>query len=161
MLSSCALREVPIEDLGAVPRYYALVAENLLERALDVTNAMRDARQVGMTGDRHDLRPLSRLLIQATKLIECPRIHDVGGMVLERHHHDDMGFEIVGKRNNRAVGGPERDWLVIQYPVADVFDAGFREVIERVKRLCQSGAEPSARPPAPELLDDIHRFLDG
>src|SRR5262249_13443167 len=161
MLSSCAWREIPIEDPGAVPRDHAGVAENLLERALHVTDSMRNARQVGVTGDRHDLRPLARLLIQAAKLIECPRIHDIRGMVLERHHHDVMNLEIVGKRDNRAVGGLECDWLVVQYPVADIFDAGFREVIERVERLRQSGAEPSARPPPPELLDDIHRFVDG
>src|SRR5262249_26499953 len=108
MLSSCALGEIPIEDPGAVPRDHAGVAENLLERALHVTDPMRNARQVGVTGDRHDLRPLARLLIQAAKLIECPRIHDIRGMVLERHHHDVMNLEIVGKRNNGAVGGLER-----------------------------------------------------
>src|SRR5262245_15428928 len=81
---------------------------------------------------------------------------DVRGMVLERHHHDVMNFEIVGKRNNGAAGGLERDRLVVQHPVADILDAGFREVIERVERLRQPGAEPSARSPPPELLDDIH-----
>src|SRR5215472_3972129 len=47
MLSPRALREIPIEDLGAVPCHDALLTENLLERALHVRDAVRSAREVG------------------------------------------------------------------------------------------------------------------
>src|SRR5262249_27753602 len=106
MLSPRALREIPIEDLGAVPCHDALLTENLLERALHVRDAVRSAREVGMAGNRHDLRPLGRLVIQTAKLMERSRIHALRGMVLQRHHHDVMNLEIVGKRDNGAVGGP-------------------------------------------------------
>src|SRR5262249_3200440 len=43
MLSPFALREIPIENLGAVPRDDAWVAENLLECALHVRDAVRNA----------------------------------------------------------------------------------------------------------------------
>src|SRR5262249_39420010 len=148
MLSPFALREIPIENPGAVPRGDACVAEYLLERALHVSDAMRRARQVGMTGDRHDLRPPARLVIEAAEMIECPRIHDLRRMMLQRHHHDVMNLEIVGERDDGAVDCLERHRLVVEHPVADIFDAGFGEVIERVERLRQSGSEPSARPPA-------------
>src|SRR5262245_5114857 len=90
MLSPFALCEIPIENPGAVPRDDACVAENLLERALHVSDVMRNARHVGMTGDRHDLRALACFFIKAAEMIERPRIHDL---------------RIVGKGDDRAVGG--------------------------------------------------------
>jgi hypothetical protein len=38
-------------------------------------------------------------------LIECPRVHDIRGMVLERHHHDVMNLEIVGRVGGLSVTG--------------------------------------------------------
>src|SRR5262245_17601221 len=108
MLSPRALREIPIEDFCAVPCHDAVMAENLLERALHVRDAVRSARQIRMAGDRHDLRPLGRLVIQAAELIERARIHDLRGMVLQRHHHDVMNLEVVGQGDDGAVGGLER-----------------------------------------------------
>src|SRR6476646_6046814 len=114
MLLPFVLRSIPIENPGAVPRDDTVMAENLLERAPHVSNAMRNARQVGMTGDCHDLRPLRRLVIKAAELIERPRIHDVRGMMLERHHHNVMNLEIVGERDDGEVCGLERDRLVVE-----------------------------------------------
>src|SRR5262249_60250867 len=87
-----ALRAIPVEYFCAVPRHDAVVAENFLERALHVRDAVRSARQIRMAGDRHDLRPLGRLVIQAAELIERARIHDLRGMVLQPHHHDVMNL---------------------------------------------------------------------
>ena len=68
----------------------------------------------------------------------------------ERHQHDVVQFEIVGQRDNRLVRGLQRHRLVVEHPVADIFDAGGGEMIERVEGLRQAGAEPAARRPAPE-----------
>src|SRR5262249_1377754 len=82
------LGQIPVENLRAVPGDDAVVPENGFERALDMGDAVRHAGQVGMHGDRHDLRPLGGFRVEASELIERPAIHHVGGMMLQRHHDD-------------------------------------------------------------------------
>ena len=81
-------------------------------------------------------------------------------MVLQRHHDDVVQLEIVGQRDDRAVPRLERDRLVVAGPVADVFDPGLAQMIDRLEGLRQAGTEPAARPPAGELLDDVERPRD-
>ena len=70
-------------------------------------------------------------------------------MVLQRHHHDVVQLEIVGQRDHRLVRGLQRHRLVVEHPVADVFDAGLGQIIERVEGLRQARAEPAARRACP------------
>ena len=89
--------------------------------------------------------------VEDVEMIERPSVPFVGRVVLQRHHDDVVDLEIVGQRHDRLVRGLHRYRLVVEHPVADIFDAGFRQVIERVEGLRQAGAEPAARPFAGEL----------
>src|SRR5687767_7371734 len=51
-----ALRQVPVENLCAVPAHDARSGQQLRPQALDVPDAVGGARQVRVLGDRHDLR---------------------------------------------------------------------------------------------------------
>src|SRR5215210_1478762 len=82
------LLQVPVEDLRAVPAHNAGPAQQLGPQPLDVADAVRRARQVGMVGDRHDLRPLGRFLVQALEVVHRPQVHLLGAMVLQCHHDD-------------------------------------------------------------------------
>lgn len=56
-------------------------------------------------------------------------------MILQRHHHNIMKFKIVGQGYDRLMSRFKRYGLVVEHPVADVFDAGGRKMIERVEGL--------------------------
>jgi hypothetical protein len=55
---SLPLRPVPVENLCAVPGDDAVMRQEFGKRALHMADAMRYAGQIGMAGDRHNLRPL-------------------------------------------------------------------------------------------------------
>ena len=113
-----------------------------------------------MAGDRHHLGPLGGLGVEPFELVARAHIHDVRGMMLQRHQHDVVDLEIVGQRHHRPVRGLQRHRLVVEHPVADVLDARLRQVIERVEGLRQPGPEPAARPFAGEFLDHVHGAHD-
>ena len=109
--------------------------ENFLERAGDMRDAVRYSRQIRMHGNRHDLCALRGFRVEAAELIERARVHHVGWMVLQCHQHDIVNLEIVGQRHHRAVRGFQRHRLVVEHPVADIFDPGLGEVVERIEGL--------------------------
>ena len=113
-----------------------------------------------MHRDRHDLGAVLRFLVKAIERVHRAPVHLVRRVVLQRHHHDVMQLEIVGQRHHRLVRGLQRHRLVVEHPVADIFDAGLRQIIERVEGLCQARPEPAARRPAPELADDVDGLFD-
>ena len=135
-------------------------AQDLLERALHVADAVRHAREIRVHGDRHEFRPRRRFGVEPLELVHDAPIHLDRRMVLQRHHDDVVQLEIIGQGDDRLVRGLERHRLVVEHPVADIFDAGGREMIERVEGLREAGAEPAARRPAPEFGDDRHRLVD-
>ena len=71
-----------------------------------------------------------------------------------------MQLEIVGQGDHRLVRGLQGHRLVVEHPVADIFDAGLRQIVERVEGLRQARPEPAARRPAPEFADDVDGLLD-
>ena len=105
------------------------------------------------------LARLLRLLVEAIEGIHRAPVELLRRMVLQHHHDDVVQLEIVGQRDHRLVRGLQRHRLVVEHPVADVFDAGLRQIVERVEGLRQAGPEPAARRPAPELADDVDGLL--
>ena len=77
--------------------------------------------------------------------------------MLQRHHHNVMNLEIVGERDDWAVCVFSVTGLVVEYPVADIFDAGLREIIERLEG-CVIRDRTIRAAAAREFLDDIDRF---
>ncbi len=114
-----------------------------------------------MAGDRHDLGALGGFLIEPVELIHRALVEMRGRVILRGEHHDIMDLEIIGQGHHRLVRGRKRHRLVVQHPVADIFDAGLAQIIERVEGLRQTRPEPAARALAGELLDHLHRLLDG
>src|SRR4029453_16062163 len=77
-LSLTARGQVPVENFCAVPAHHAVVAENLRERPLHMTDAMRHAGKIRMAGHSHDFRPLGRLGVQRPEMIERAGVPLVG-----------------------------------------------------------------------------------
>ena len=155
-----SLGQMPIENLCPVPGRDAGPRENFLERALHVADTVGHARQVRMHRDRHEFRPRRRFGVEPLELVHDATVHLDRRMVLQRHHDDVVQLEIVRQGDHRLVGRLERDRLVVEHPVADIFDAGGGKMIERVERLRQPRPEPAARRLAPELGDDGDRLVD-
>ena len=88
--------------------------------------------------------------------------HEGGGrQVLDQRHDDVMDFEIIGKRDDIVVPGLERDWLVVEGPVPDIFESRLRKVIKGLERLRQPWPEPAARWITGEGLDRVTGSHDG
>ena len=120
------------------------------------------AGQIGMHGDRHDLRRARRIPRRGSRTASIERSVDlVGRMILQRHHHDVVQLEIVGQGDHRLVRGLQRHRLVVEHPVADIFDAGLASDNRACRRSASGRARTSraARLPA-ELLDHVHRLVD-
>src|ERR1700724_758942 len=81
-------------------------------------------------------------------------------MSLQRHGDDVVQLEIIWQRDDGAVSGPHGDRLVVARPIAEVFDAGLAQMIERREILRQARAEPPARTRPGKLLDDVERAED-
>ena len=111
---------VPIENLRAVPRRYPRSAQDLFKSTPDMANSVRHTRQIAVHGDRHNFWTFDGFRVEAFKMIHHTLIHLVGGMALEHHHHDVMKFKIIGQGDDGLVRSPQRHWLIIEYPVADV-----------------------------------------
>src|SRR6266700_3031383 len=113
-----------------------------------------------MHGDSHKLWALGGLRIEAFKLIHDAPIHFVGGMVLQRHHHDVMKFKIVRQSDDGFVCSLKCHRFIIEYPIPDVLDTGCREIVERVEGLRQTRSEPTARLLASEFGNDRYGLVD-
>ena len=66
----------------------------------------------------------------------------------------------VRQRHQPALGGADDGRLLVVDPVADIFDAGRRQVLGRVQRLRQPRPQPADRPLAGEARHDGKRALD-
>ena len=135
----------------AVPSCDAGPAQDRFKGAPNMIDPVRHARQITMHGDRHELRPLGRFHVEAVELIHDPPMQLVGGMILQRHHHDVVQLEIVRQGDHRSVRRLERHGLVVEHPVADILDAGSGQMIERVEGLRQSRPQPAARSACPKI----------
>src|ERR1043166_9636321 len=76
-------------------------------------------------------------------------------MSLQRHRDDVVQLEIIGQGDDRAVRGLHIDRLVIDHPIAEIFDPSLAQMIERGEILGQARAEPAARPRPGKFLDDV------
>ena len=113
-----------------------------------------------MAGDRHDLRALRALFVQALELIHRPPEHGVRALTL-KHQDEIVQLEVVRQRHHRRRGGAKRHRLIVQHPVADVLDPGRCQVIERVVGMGKARPPPSSRPVSRECGDQINGSLDG
>ena len=98
--------------------------------------------------------------IEAAEVVHGARMECLRGEVLQVHHDDVVDLEGVRQRHDRSVLGLQRDGVVVEHVVADVFDAGFGQVVEGVEGLREARAEPAARALAGELLDHRHGLGD-
>src|SRR5262247_1976891 len=80
------LRQMPIENFCPVPRCDAGPAQDLLEGALHVADAMWHAREIGMHGDRHEFRPRRRLGIEPFELVHDGAAEPSVGRDVSPHH---------------------------------------------------------------------------
>ena len=71
-----------------------------------------------------------------------------------------MKFKIIGQGDDGLVRSPQRHWLIIEYPVADVLNTCRREMVERVEGLRQARTEPAARSLAREFRDNRYGLVD-
>jgi len=56
-------------------------------------------------------------------------------LMLQGHQHDIVQLEIVWQGRHRLMRGLERYRLIVENPVADIFDACGRQIIERFEGL--------------------------
>src|SRR3954447_3239245 len=123
--------EIPVEDFLAAPAGDAGLRQDLLEGPLDVLDAVGLSRQIGMHRDRHDLGAVLGFLVKAIERVHPAPVHLVRRVVLQRHHHDVMQLEIVGQGDHRLVRGLQGHRLVVEDPIADIFQSGPRKKIQR------------------------------
>src|SRR5258708_1826932 len=152
--------EVPLQYLLAVPVQHAFRLGDGLVHLLEVLDAERLAADVGMDGDRHDLRALGAFLVQALEAVDALSRPVRGFVVLHDHHRNVVAFHRVRQRDERPVRSRDFSGLVVVDPVADVLDAGCSEVLGRVVGLGEPRPQPPDRPLADELLDRVERVQD-
>ncbi len=110
---------------------------------------------------RHHPRVLRALRVEAVELVLAALQPLARGVVLDHHHRDVVELDRVGHRDQRPGLGADLVGLVVVHPVGDVLDALGPQVVERLPRLGEPGAEPAPGLPAGELLDQLHRLPDG
>ena len=125
MLMSGILLVEPIEDFLTVPGDDARLRQDIFQRAADIFDAMGRAADVGMHGQGHDAYIIGAFLIQAVKIIAGPFLVDFRFVILDHLLGDVVDFVIVGQGDDRPVGGLDGHRLIVEHPVADVFDTGF------------------------------------
>ena len=159
-------------DAFCWPRYQSRICSPVQDTTPGLDKISENARstwpmrcgtpgQIGVAGHRHDLRAVGGFLVQHVELIHRAVVEHRRRMILRGEQHDVVDLEIVRQGDHRLVRGLQRHRLVVQHPVADIFDAGLAQIIERVEGLRQAGTEPAARPLAGEFLDHVHRLVDG
>src|SRR3954462_3776207 len=64
------LGPVPVEQLHPVPVHHAGLLRDVIVEGLEILDPVRLAGDVGVDGERHDLRPLRPFLIQPVELVD-------------------------------------------------------------------------------------------
>ena len=136
------------------------MVENMVEDGFEGANPVRNAGQVRVNADGHHAGIVGALLIKAGKLVDtsCPEI--LRGLVLDRMHDDIVGLDRIRHRNHRPVRGSELDGQVVDDPVGDVIDPGFRQKVQRLFRFRQARTFPTCRRLSGKALDGGDGLVD-
>ncbi|OIQ63374.1 hypothetical protein GALL_550850 [mine drainage metagenome] len=137
------------------------MADDIVEQRLQILDAMRDAGDVGMNGDRHDPRVGRALEVQPVELIGAALEELLGRQMLQSVDDDIVGFHRIGDCRHRAVW--RRDVLrqVVDHPVRQIFDAVEAQQIERLVVFGQARAFPRPHRLARKFRDRVDGPLDG
>src|SRR5262245_14100779 len=138
-------RFVPRADLFARREPDALVRGDVVVHCLEVLDAMGDAGDVRVHGERHHARVHRALRVQPVELVLAAGEPLLRRVVLDHHHRDIVELERVRDRDERARRRLDLVWLIVVDPVGDVLDALLGEEVERLPRLREAGPEPAAR----------------
>ena len=136
------------------------LAEHVTIQPLEIADAVRDARDIGMDADRHHATRHRTFLVQAIEVIAAAAQQLLGRMMLHDHHRDVVYLDRVRNREHRTVRGRDVDRLVVEHPVGDVFDSGFGQMIDGLEGLCQAGTLPAARCLAGKGANRLDRISD-
>src|SRR5271156_5703667 len=102
----------------------ALVAEDVIIEPLEMADPVWHAREIGMDRDRHYARNRRALLVKAIEMVDAAPIDLIRGLRLHRADHDIVDFDAIGHGYERPLFHRQAYRLIVQAPVADIFDPG-------------------------------------
>ena len=103
--------------------------------------------------ERHDAGRFRAFLVDSVKVVDRAGFEDRGVLVLDQRDYNVVSPEVVGQGDEIAMLGLQWNGLVVECPVADIFEPGFGQMVKRFERFSQARSEPSARPVTGDLLD--------
>ena len=118
---------------------HAFVAEDVVVEGFEVFDSVGDAVQVGVDGDGHDAGDGGAFLVEAAELVAAAAEDLVGGLLLDGGDGDVVELDGVGDGDQGAGLGADRDGLVVEHPVGDVFDAELGEEVGGLHGFGQAG----------------------
>src|SRR5262245_12250776 len=147
-------------DLRAGPEQHVLLLADLLEDRAEMFRPVRRAHDVGVHRDRHHARRALGVGVDLLELIHGALVEFRGLVVLDQHHGHVVAFLGIGDVEDRLAAGHEPHRLIVEHPVGDVVVALLGQDIGGLPGFGQPGPEPSARPLAGRLGDDLGTLAD-
>src|SRR5262245_28819013 len=127
----------------------------MFEGLSEVPQPMRSSHDVGMRNECHHTRRLLRVGIELFKLIDGAVPIFCCLVMLDQHHGHIVALLCVWHAHERPCASLQKNGLIIENPVTEVFIAFLGQDVWRVPGFCQSGTEPSTWRPACKFADGV------
>src|ERR1700741_446787 len=99
---SSAYRSVPVKDLGSGGEPHARPVDDVVEKPLNVGDAVRHAAYVRMHADRHYACACLAFLMQPVEVVDAAAQPFLRAVVCDEHHRDVVHLDRVGHRDDRT-----------------------------------------------------------